>query len=338
MATIKEIAELAGVSRGTVDRVLNNRGAVSEQTARKVLDIARALQYRPNRAGIVLAAQKRNLKIGVILFDNGNPFFDEVLSGVQKKARELEEYNCCVSISRVGFDLNAQLSAMEEMAADGTSGIILTPCNDPAVRDKINELDARGIPVITTNTDIENSARLAYVGCDFYRSGQTAAGLMHLMGKPPVRAGIITGSSRVLCHSDRIAGFQDRIRSHYPDIRILDTRENSDDEFESYANTLAMLRDHPDLNALYFAAGGVYGGCRAILASGRRDLTVISCDKVPTTREMLLNGVIDATICQQPSIQGSLPLELLFTYLATGQKPAHEYNYTTVDIRIRENV
>ena len=108
---------------------------------------------------------------------------------------------------------------------------------------------ARGIPVITTNTDIKNSARLAYVGCDFYRSGQTAAGLMHLIGKPPVRTGIITGSSRVLCHSDRIAGFQDRIRSHYPDIRILDTRENSDDEFESYANTLAMLRDHPDLNA-----------------------------------------------------------------------------------------
>lgn len=131
MATIKEIAELAGVSRGTVDRVLNNRGAVSEQTARKVLDIARALQYRPNRAGIVLAAQKRNLKIGVILFDNGNPFFDEVLSGVQKKARELEEYNCCVSVSRVGFDLNAQLSAMEEMAADGTSGIILTPTTIP---------------------------------------------------------------------------------------------------------------------------------------------------------------------------------------------------------------
>ena len=296
MATIKEIAELAGVSRGTVDRVLNNRGAVSEQTARKVLDIARALQYRPNRAGIVLAAQKRNLQIGVILFDNGNPFFDEVLSGVQEKAQELEEYNCCVSISRVGFDLNAQIAAMEGMAAEGASGLILTPCNEPAVRDKINEPAARGIPVITT------------------------------------------GSSRVLCHTDRIAGFQDRIRSHYPDIRILDTRENSDDEFESYSNTLAMLQEHPELNALYFAAGGVYGGCRAILASGRTDITVISCDKVPTTREMLLNGVIDATICQQPSIQGSLPLELLFTYLATGQKPAHEYNYTTVDIRIRENV
>ena len=338
MATIKEIAELAGVSRGTVDRVLNGRGAVSEQTERKVLEIAQALQYRPNRAGIVLAAQKRNLKIGVLLFDNGNPFFDEVLQGVQKKSRELSDYNCSVCVSRVGFSLDAQLEALDRLAADGACGIVLTPYNDPLIRDRINELDSRGIPVITTNTDIQDSARLAYVGCDFYRSGQTAAGLMHLIGKPPVRAGIVTGSSRVLCHTDRIAGFQDRIRSDYPDIRIVDTRENSDDEFESYSNTLSMLREHPDINALYFAAGGVYGGCRAVLDSGRADLTVISCDKVPTTREMLLRGVIDATICQQPSVQGSLPLELLFAYLATGQRPAREYNYTSIDIRIRENV
>ena len=153
---------------------------------------------------------------------------------------------------------------------------------------------------------------------------------MHLIGKPPIRAGIITGSSRVLCHTDRIAGFQDQIGTLYPDIRILETRENSDDEFESYSGTLAMLQDHPDLNALYFAAGGVYGGCRAILAAGRTDITVISCDNVPTTRELLLSGVIDATICQQPSVQGSLPLELLFTYLTTAQKPAREYNYTSI--------
>ena len=52
MTTIKEIADLAGVSRGTVDRVLNNRGAVSPKTAEKIMDIVRAMDYRPNRAGI----------------------------------------------------------------------------------------------------------------------------------------------------------------------------------------------------------------------------------------------------------------------------------------------
>ena len=54
MATIKEIAALAGVSRGTVDRVLNHRGAVNPKTAEKILEIAQALDYKPNRAGIVL--------------------------------------------------------------------------------------------------------------------------------------------------------------------------------------------------------------------------------------------------------------------------------------------
>ena len=117
MATIKEIAELAGVSRGTVDRVLNNRGAVNPKTARKVLEIAQALDYKPNRAGIVLAAQKKNLKIGVILFDTGNPFFNDVIEGVNKKAEELGGYNCSFLISRVGFDLQAQLDAMDRMAA-----------------------------------------------------------------------------------------------------------------------------------------------------------------------------------------------------------------------------
>ena len=252
MATIKEIAELAGDSRGTVDRVLNNRGAVNPKTARKVLEIAQALDYKPNRAGIVLDAQKKNLKIGVILFDTGNPFFNDVIEGVNKKAEELGGYNCSVLISRVGFDLQAQLDAMDRMAAQGVNGIVLSPYNDPLIAGKINELSEKGIPVITTNTDIENSARLAYVGCNFYRSGETAAGLMHLMSDGEVYAGIISGSSKVLCHTDRIAGFRDRVQSHYPGIHIVDTIENSDDEFESYDGTLRLLGEHPEINALYF--------------------------------------------------------------------------------------
>ena len=63
MATIKEIAALAGVSRGTVDRVLNDRGAVNPETAEKIRKIAKELDYKPNRAGLVLAAQKKRLKL-----------------------------------------------------------------------------------------------------------------------------------------------------------------------------------------------------------------------------------------------------------------------------------
>ena len=94
MATIREIAELAGVSRGTVDRVLNHRGSVNAATAALVNDIAKKLDYKPNRAGIALAAQRKMVRIGVVLFDTGNPFFDEVeLSLKQFLGRKVKVIN-----------------------------------------------------------------------------------------------------------------------------------------------------------------------------------------------------------------------------------------------------
>ena len=78
MATMKEIAELSGVSRGTVDRVLNHRGIVNAETERKVLEIAKLLDYQPNKAGIALAAQKKKLKISVWLFSLSGCFLKEL--------------------------------------------------------------------------------------------------------------------------------------------------------------------------------------------------------------------------------------------------------------------
>ncbi len=338
MATIKEIAELAGVSRGTVDRVLNHRGSVNPATAALIRDIAQKLDYKPNRAGIALAAQRKNLKLGVLLFDTGNLFFEDVWEGVREKAEELAGYNCTVLSRRTGFSASAQAEAIQELEDCGIAGLVLTPFNDPLIVSCIDRLARNGIPVITTNTDILHSRRLAFVGSDFYRCGQTAAGLMRLMTQGEVRVGIVTGSSRVLCHTDRIKGFCDSIASRYPQIHVCETIENSDDEFESYDKTMDLLTRRPELNALYFTAGGVYGGCRAVRSLGRQDIRIISYDKIPTTQELLEQDIISATICQQPKRQGSKPLQLLFDYLVTGQKPEREYYYTAVDIRIRENL
>lgn len=83
----------------------------------------------------------------------------------------------------------------------------------------------------------------------------------------------------------------------------------------------------------------VYGGCRAVMDSGRAaQITVITNDMVDTTREFLENGLIAATICQQPFVQGHKPLSILFTYLTTGELPAVENDYVNIDIRIRENL
>lgn len=338
MATIKEIATLAGVSRGTVDRVLNHRGDVNPQTEEKIMQIVRDLDYKPNKAGIVLAAQKKNLKLGVILLGVGNPFFDDVLLGVREKEQELAGYNCSVLIRQTEYSLQQQLDAIDSLLAEGIGGLAISPYNDNAVREKIDNLCKQGIPVVTLNTDIENSSRLAYVGSNFYRSGETAAGLMRLMTKGEVRVGIVSGSQNILCHTERIAGFSHTIAA-YPNIRIVDTVNNNDDDQISFTLTGKLLEDHPEINAFYFTAGGVYGGCQAIEASAsKNDMIVITNDIVPRTREYMQKGLIAATICQQPFQQGFQPLALLFAYLTTGEKPATENNYVDVDIRIRENL
>ena len=339
MATIKEIAELAGVSRGTVDRVLNNRGSVNPKTEQKIRDIARAVQYRPNRAGIVLAAQKRSLKLGVVVFGLANPFFDRVLAGVQEKAEELQCYNCTVLVRQTGASAAEQLAAIDELLAAGVSGLALSPDNSEAVRAKIDALAEQGVPVVTLNTDIDRSKRLAYVGSDYYQSGRIAAGLLHIACPGPTRVAILTGSSSILCHTQRVAGFRAQIAACYPEIEVVGVAENHDDDIESYNAARRLLAAAPQPDALYFAAAGVYGGCRALLASGRQEqVRVIAHDAVPTTEQMIRQGVISATICQQPEQQGRLPLELLFSYLATGERPAQELYYVDSDIRIRENL
>ena len=341
MPTIRQIAEIAGVSRGTVDRVLNHRGSVNPQTAERVLAIAKQLDYKPNRAGLVLAAQKKNIRLGVILFGKGNPFFDEVVSGIRQAEEELADYNCDVLLRWTSVSTARQIEAIDELLGCGVTGFAISPTNDPELAGKINELYEQNIPVVTLNTDIRNCKRLAFVGSNYYQTGSTAAGLMRLIagaGRKDIYVGIVSGSEEILCHTERIAGFQAAV-SHEKRIHIVETITNDDDDDTSYERTLKMLEDHPEINALFFAASGIYGGCKAVLDKDRaKDCTIITYDAVSTTRELLLSDIISATICQQPRLQGSLPLEILFSYLAAGQAPKQELNYTTVDIRIKENI
>ena len=336
MATIKEIAALAGVSRGTVDRVLNNRGSVNPATAKKIQEIADSLDYKPNRAGLVLAAHKKHLKLGVILFSPDNPFFRDVLQGVREKAEELSGYNCTVIIRQVPFGVEEQLKALDELVALEVNGIAIAPYNDERIRCRINTLTDAGIPVVTLNTDIENSKRLAYVGSHYTRSGATAAGLLRLMTQGQVHVGVLIGSANLLCHTQRVVGFSEANDGR---ICIIDIIENHDDDPESYQQTSALLAAHPEINALYIAGAGVHGACRSIQDAGLAgQICVITYDLVDTTRTLVEEGVISATICQQPAKQGSKPLDILFSYLSTGELPEEEYNYTAVDIRIKENL
>ena len=337
--TIKKIAELCGVSRGTVDRVLNNRGNVKKETEEKVLRIAKQLNYTPNMAAKTLAAKRKSIVIGIILPAEGNDFFDDLLKGVYQAQKELTDYGISLMVkTSKGYDVQAQLNNIDEISGK-ISALIIDPISDVKIEQKINRLIETGIPVSTVNTDIEGSKRLFYVGSNYTKGGEIACGMLALITRGKANIGILSASGKHIGHIRRINGFKKICQEKYPDFNVLAYGNTNDDEIQSYEVTKSMIKEHPEIDALYIAGSGVYGACRAIIATGReKDFNVICFDRVPGTIEMMERGLIKATISQQPYTQGNRSVHFMFNYLVSGVKPEKVLYIVKNEIRISENI
>ena len=338
MVTIKKIADLCGVSRGTVDRVINDRGNVKPETKELVLNMARQLGYKPNPAGKALSARKKHPVVGVLISSEGNPFFDEVIRGIKLAAEKYEIYGLEVIWRNMrGYDVSSQYKIMEELK-DKVNALIINPVNDAVIAREIDKFVDSGIFVVTINNDIDKTKRHCYVGSDYVNGGETAGALLKMIAPPKSDIGIIMGSSKILGHKQRLAGFEYKIRDN-KNFKIVDIKENNDDDICSYDVTKKMLEAYPQINVLFIVAAGVYGACRAVLSLGRqKDLTILAFDTVPTTVEMMKQHVIKAVIYQHPYRQGQRAMQVVFEYLVNGIEPDKTKHIMKNEIKILENL
>ena len=337
--SIKQIADLAGVSRGTVDRALNDRYGIDPDLKARILKIATELGYRSNRAGKMLSIRKSPLRIGVQMPSVGNDFFLDIEQGLQAAAKTYEDFGLTLEIrSMKGFDAKTQVAQVRELVAGGIHGLAIVPINHPDVVMLLDELAEKNIPVITFNTNLTDGKRMGCVGNDYWRSGATAAGVLRLLSHhEPTRVAILTGSVQMLGHNQRIHGFTQVIRQHCPYINILDVLETNDDDLTAFDLTRNLLAQEPGLSALYLTAGGVTGAARAIEAAGRSgQIQIIFHDLTAAEKRYLESGTIAVTIGQQPFEQGYKPVQYLFEYLLDGTLPPAE-TITRSEIYIREH-
>lgn len=336
--TMKQIAEACYVSRGTVDRVLNNRGKVKPEIDAKVREMAKQMGYRPNTAGKALAARKKNYVIGVLLVSEGNEFFCQVEEGIRQAAEEISDFGVRVMIKTMkGYDVERQITLMNEMKEE-VQFLILHAINDERIQQNIHELTEAGIAVATLNSDIEESDRLFYVGGNFVKSGETAAGMMALIMGGQAQVLIASGSIKALGHNQRVYGFGSLCKRKYPGLQIKDIIETNDDDSRAYTETRKVLEQQKEISAIYIAAAGAAGVCRAVADSGRIGrISVIASDDTETTREWMKKGLIKAIICQRPWTQGYRAILAATEYLAKDKQPQNEYIMPN-DILIPENL
>ena len=193
-----------------------------------------------------------------------NPFFDEVLRGIARAEEELKDYGVRVLLKQMkGYDVARQAELITEMK-DKVSALILNPINDFKIARLLSGMQESGTGIVAMNNDIENCERLCYVGSDYVRGGNAACGMMGLLTGGQAKVGVLLGSKKILGHNQRVEGFRAVMRERYPQMEIVDMAETNDDDVVAFEAARQMLCAHPQITALFVAAAGTYGVCRAV--------------------------------------------------------------------------
>ena len=338
MITIKEIADIADVSRGTVDRVINNRGGVDKKTEEKIRKIIDTSGYIPNAAGRNLALKKKKLKFGFILVSDKHSY-TRISNSVQDYAKNLAEYGIeVITKDCPSTDYHLQIQVIRELYESGVSGIVLSPVCHEDVSETIREYTEKGICFVTYYNDLPDSHRLTFIGCDYYRCGRAVGNTIGLILQGSGTVGIINNDSVFSMNpSKRLRGLNDKLQENYPGIEIAASVFVHDDDISSYSATKQMLSDHPEISCVFLNDAGLLGACRAI-EECNRPLKVIFTGWFPAAYEYFEKGILDVMINEQRIDQGKLPLELLYQHIAMGNPSDQEYRYTDIEIVVEETM
>lgn len=342
--TIKDIAAMAQVSIGTVDRVLHKRGEVNQDTHDRVMAYVKELGYTPNLLAKSLAL-KKNFSIAALLPDAGenSPYWRKPLEGIEKATHELMDYNTVIQVYH--FDPGQETSfshRMDEILKNKPDGIIMAPNFHELAMQLMPSCKALHIPVILIDNNLEDGSELAYFGQDALQSGVAAARLMHY-GLPARSEVLIVNLARnkaitrhMLRRETGFRNFFERI-SRQRQLTIRTISIDLSDENEPTATLGKIMEKTTHLAGIFVTNSRVHKVAQYLKDSGKGKLMLIGYDLIEANMTYLENGIIDFLICQKPEDQGYKAVMAMFNYLLTGKK-ADRVNYSPIDIIMKENI
>ena len=322
--TIKEIANLAGTSRGTVDRALNNRGRVKYELKEKILEIARKHNYTTNPFAKALSQSKKEFKIGIIINSLDNNFFDKVIDGLYSGIKEISQYDVKLELIQIkGYDINEQMKAVDTLMEKKVLAIGITPINCIAIKEKLENLS---VPVLAINNDIEMSQnKIAFVGCNYKESGLICGDMISLILREEGNILIVAGTMKLLGHNQRVKGIEKVLK--VTKINIVNVIENHDDDKISYNLVKDNLAGNNDIDLVCFVAAGIKGGLKAIDESGE-NVSIIAVDETVEVVNALRSGRIKCSITQQPYKQGRSAIRIICQLIINEIKPTKDVYHT----------
>lgn len=316
---IKDIARLAGVSVGTVDRVLHNRGRVSEDALKKVSAVMEQIDYKPNLIARTLGSGK-NYKVAALI---PGPDFDAYWAESDRgiKQAEIEWGHYGVRIERYPFDLfdkNSFEKMSRELVASNPDGIVVAPIFYHEALPVFKSFKAMGIPYVLFNTNIPEVEPLSFIGQDLYQSGRVGAELMNLGQTESGTLAVLHIDEDVqdsvhLLEKER--GFRDYFKEKAATkFTINDFALNpKDPEFDLRFN---QLLEDTQLKGIFVSTSKGTSVAAALLKKkGKKNVRLIGYDLLEDNISYLKSGIIDFLINQNPKRQAFLGVSHLVNHL-----------------------
>ncbi len=337
MITIKEVAEKAGVSIGTVDRVLHKRGRVAPKTALRVNRVVRQFNYKPNIFASRLSKSKV-YRFGVFMprLSQDSRYWKSVAKGIDRAGNELKPYH--VQIQYFCFDRFSEASfkkAGNRLLAAKLDGILLAPVLTRPVQSFLKSKDLA--PYVFFDASIPDTKALAFIGQNSFQSGMVAARLMDMLvpsGGSIAALSAVSGDYHI---HKRASGFQEyyRVKGKSVPLYILETTLSQ----EAFNSLMArVFSEQPGLDGVFVTNADTHFAARAIQSAGiGKKIALIGYDLIDENVAFLNMGCIDFLISQKAETQGYMGIQTLYRRLVLRQ-PGGKNVWMPIDIITSENL
>lgn len=339
-ATIRDLAETAGVSVATVNRVIGRSGSVSRATMQRVLEAAREIGFY-GLAGLEhrLTATRRKYRLGFVIQSPHQMFASTLAQALEARAMVAEDQEVQLVVEQIDDLSPERVSArMLEMGAECDALGVLA-AEHPLVTDAIERLAVEDVPVVSLISALSARTNVGYVGLDSWKVGRTAAWALHHMCTSDKKIAIFIGTHRYRCHDLYESGFRSYFREHASDFTLLEPLSTFESNAIAREITEDLLRKHRDLGGLYISGGGVSGVLAALRGIGLdRKIVTVGHDLMQTTKAGLLDGTLTLVISPPFAIIAREAITATIRAKDAGPQSGSQSVIVPFEIYIRENI
>lgn len=340
--TIKDIAQMAGVSAGTVDRVLHNRGDVSQKSKEKVQKVLDEINYQPNVFAIGLAAKKKYTITCMIPYYVEHDYWHSVATGIERARQELRPFN--VSVDYLHYkhgDRKSYQDACQKIEKSNTDALLLAPNFREDTLSMLAYLKDKNIPFAFIDFDIEEAKALKYIGQDSYKSGYIAAKILMRNYQQGQELILFLNNNKdnpaEIQMKRRLEGFMKYISEEHKDIAIHEVILNKNNPEKNNEILSDFFRKHPKATLGAVFNSRVYQVGHYLREKGQTMTGLIGYDLLRNNTELLKSGEVTYLIGQRPGLQGYCGVKTLCDNIVF-KKSVEPLKYMPIDILIKENI